>query len=39
MDLLCRLNQISLSGLSLPAPVHQADELAKRGRNNYITDK
>ncbi len=32
---LCYSHQIVFSAVSLPEPVYQADELAKRGSNNY----
>lgn len=36
---LCYSHQIVNSAVSLPEPIYQADELAKRGRNNYMTMK
>lgn len=38
MNVMCHLHQISLGGVSLPGPVFQAHELAKRGRNNYLAE-
>uniref|UniRef100_A0A915CPE0 Piwi domain-containing protein n=1 Tax=Ditylenchus dipsaci TaxID=166011 RepID=A0A915CPE0_9BILA len=39
LNSLCYSHQIVNSAASLPEPIYQADELAKRGRNNYITMK
>jgi hypothetical protein len=39
LNSLCYTHQIVNSAISMPEPVYQADELAKRGRNNYITMK
>jgi len=39
LNALCYSHQIVSSAISLPEPVYQADELAKRGRNNYLTMK
>jgi len=36
---LCYSHQIVNSAISLPEPIYQADELAKRGKNNYATMK
>jgi len=35
LNSMCFSHQIVNSSVSLPEPVYQADELAKRGRNNY----
>ena len=35
LNALCYEHQIVTSAISLPEPVYQADELAKRGYNNY----
>lgn len=35
LNALCFDHQIVTSAISLPEPVYQADELAKRGFNNY----
>jgi hypothetical protein len=32
---LCYVHQVVYSAISLPEPIYQADELAKRGNNNY----
>ena len=39
LNSLCYSHQIVNSAVSMPEPVYQADELAKRGRNNYTTMK
>lgn len=39
LNALCYSHQIVNSAVSLPEPIYQADELAKRGLNNYITMK
>jgi len=39
LNSLCYYHQIVNSAVSLPEPIYQADELAKRGRNNYIAMK
>lgn len=39
LNSLCYSHQIVNSAVSLPEPIYQADEIAKRGRNNYITMK
>nr|CAD2172651.1 unnamed protein product [Meloidogyne enterolobii] len=36
---LCYSHQIVNSAISLPEPIYQADELAKRGRNNFMAMK
>jgi len=36
---LCYTHQIVNSAISLPEPIYQADELAKRGRNNFLAMK
>lgn len=36
---LCFNHQLTNQGVSLPEPIYQADELAKRGRNNFNTMK
>lgn len=36
---LCYTHQIVDCAVSLPEPIYQADELAKRGRNNFLTMK
>lgn len=35
LNALCYEHQIVNSAVSLPEPVYQADEWAKRGRNNF----
>lgn len=37
LQTLCYSHQIVYSAVSLPEPIFQADELAKRGSNNYKT--
>uniref|UniRef100_A0A914GSD4 Piwi domain-containing protein n=1 Tax=Globodera rostochiensis TaxID=31243 RepID=A0A914GSD4_GLORO len=39
LNALCYSHQIISFAISLPEPIWQADELAKRGRNNYLTMK
>uniref|UniRef100_A0A915CUS1 Piwi domain-containing protein n=1 Tax=Ditylenchus dipsaci TaxID=166011 RepID=A0A915CUS1_9BILA len=39
LNALCHSHQIVNSAISIPAPVYQAHELAKRGRANYILYK
>lgn len=39
LNALCYSHQIVNSAVSLPEPIYQADELAKRGLNNFITMK
>lgn len=36
---LCYSHQIVNMAISLPEPIYQADELAKRGRNNFMAMK
>uniref|UniRef100_A0A183DM18 Piwi domain-containing protein n=1 Tax=Gongylonema pulchrum TaxID=637853 RepID=A0A183DM18_9BILA len=35
INALCYAHQITNSAISLPEPIYQADEWAKRGRNNF----
>lgn len=35
LNALCHTHQIANSAVSIPEPVFQADEWAKRGRNNF----
>jgi hypothetical protein len=37
LNSLCFSHQIVNSAVSLPEPIYQADELAKRGRENFST--
>uniref|UniRef100_A0A915E8P9 Piwi domain-containing protein n=1 Tax=Ditylenchus dipsaci TaxID=166011 RepID=A0A915E8P9_9BILA len=39
LNSLCYSHQIVNSAISLPEPIYQADELAKRGQNNYLAMK
>lgn len=39
LNAMCYNHQIVDMAVSLPEPVYQADELAKRGRNNFLTMK
>ncbi len=39
LNALAYSHQIVYSAVSLPEPIFQADELAKRGSNNYKTMK
>lgn len=39
LNALCYSHQIVYSAVSLPEPIYQADELAKRGSDNYRTMK